>query len=166
MQRTNSTLVCHLDNAFDTLARVGVWLGSLLLSVALFSLSLSLFPCWRGGAPLIFYVTLIFALPVWCLYLPIVVALKNAEDWRMWIILVSGILIGPASVAVRGLMLLQWGGDPQEIWHGDPLLGGAGGVGVGMISALIVGFLAASSYGIALKVLHHRREPRLPMRIR
>jgi hypothetical protein len=97
---------------------------------------------------------MMFAFPVWCLYLPFVIALKDAEERRMWITLVSGILIGPASVALWGLILLRRGGDPHEIWYGDPLLCALGGIGAGMVFALIVGFLTISSYVIALKVLY------------
>ena len=50
-------------------------------------------------------VTMTLALPIWCLYLPFVIALKDAEEWRIWIILFSGILIGPASLASWGLIL-------------------------------------------------------------
>jgi len=97
-----------------------------------------------------------FAFPVWCLYLPFVLALRDAEGSRIRTILVSGLLIGPVSLALWGLILQLRGGDPHLIWHGDPLLGVLGGVAAMMIFALIVGFLTAFSYVIALKLLYRR----------
>ncbi len=96
---------------------------------------------------------MIFALPAWCLYLPFVIALKDAEERRIWTILASGILIGPASLVAWGLMLQLRGGDPDTIWRGDPLAFGIGGA---LIFALVVGFLTTSFYVIALKVFHRR----------
>jgi hypothetical protein len=131
----------------NTFSRVALWFGSVILSVAVFSVLLS-----RGtGVLFIFRVALMFALPVWCLYLPFVFALKDAEGRRIWIILVSGVLIGPASLALLGLVQQLRGGDPQKIWQGDPLIGGTPLL---MISASVVGFLTTAFYGIALKALH------------
>jgi hypothetical protein len=133
----------------NTFSRVALWFGSVILSVAVFSVLLS-----RGtGVLFIFRVALMFALPVWCLYLPFVFALKDAEGRRIWIILVSGVLIGPASLALLGLVQQLRGGDPQKIWQGDPLIGGTPLL---MISASVVGFLTTAFYAIALKALHRR----------
>jgi hypothetical protein len=135
----------------STFSRIGILFGSLLLSAILFSLSF--IELFRAGASLpIFHVTIVFALPVWCLYLPFVIALKDAEARRIWIILFSGILIGPASLAFWCLILQLRGGDPYTIWHGDPLTG-LGGIAA-IICALIVGFLTTSLYVLALRVLH------------
>ena len=70
----------------------------------------------------------------------------------MPIILLGGILIGPASMALWGLILQLRGGDTQTIWHGDPLTG-VGGIVV-MLFALIVGSLTSFFYIFALKVTH------------
>lgn len=137
----------------NALRRVGLSLGCLLLSVTLFSLLFSL-PFGAGVVPLVFRVAIVFAIPVWCLYLPFVIALKDAEGWRIWIILLSGILIGPTSLALWGLTLQLRGGDPHNIWQGDPLIG-LGGIAA-MIFAAIVGFLTTSFYLIALRVLRRR----------
>ena len=142
-------LISGASNLTNVLRRIGLWFGSLLLSITLFSVLFS-----RASVSLIFPVTMMFALPVWCLYLPFVIALKNAEERRIWIILFSGILIGPASLALWCFILQLEGGDPHRIWQGDPLFG-IGGI-AGMISAMIVGFLTTSIYVIALKVLHRR----------
>ena len=145
----------------NTFRRIGLWFGSLLVAVTLFSLLFCLF-FGRGGfrriGPvfLVFRVAMMFALPVWCLYLPLVIALKDAEGRRIWTILVSGILIGPASLALWGLILLLRGGDPHMIWYGDPLLCTLGGIEAGMVFALIVGFLTTSSYVLALKGPYRR----------
>ena len=142
----------------NTLRRIGLWFGSLLFSVTLFSLLFTLLftglGFFRAGSVVLtFRVSVLFAFPVWCLYLPFVIAFKDAEQRRGWTILFSGILVGPASLGLWGLILQLRGGDPYTIWHGDPLLFGLRG---GMICALIVGFLTTSFYVIALKALHRR----------
>jgi len=137
--------------------RVGLSLGCLLLSVSLFSLLYILvLPFGAGSVPLVFRVAIMFAIPVWCLYLPFMIALKDAEGRRFWIILLSGILIGPTSLALLGLIFLLGGFDAHKIWQGDPLFGVLGGLAAMMIYALIVGFLATSFYVIALRVLRRR----------
>jgi len=141
------------SNLMNTLKRLGLWFGSLFLSATLFVLLFSvLFRAW--SIIIILRVTMIFAFRLWCLYLPFVIALKDAEERRIWIILLSGTLIGPASLALWGLMLQLRGGDPREIWYGDPLVG-LGGFAA-MIFALIVGFVTTSFYVIALRIVHRR----------
>jgi hypothetical protein len=58
-------------------------------------------------------------------------------------------MIGPASLALWGLILDLKGA--HSIWQGD-------GIGLGLASvlilALLVGFLTAAFYVIALKVIH------------
>ena len=143
----------------NTLRRIGLWLGSLLVSASLFSLFLSLLFSRAGSFRvemllIVFRVTMMFALPVWFLYLPVVIALKDAAGRRLWAILASGILVGPVSLGLWGLILLLRGGDPRKIWNGDPLIGL--GIRAGMVFALIVGFLTTSFYVSALRVLNHR----------
>lgn len=145
----------------NTSRRIGLWFGCLLVSASLFSLFLSLLFSRAGSFRVetvltVFRVTMMFALPVWFLYLPFVIAFKDAEGRRIWTILVSGILVGPASLGLWGLILLLRGGDPHMIWNGDPLLGVLGGIRAGMVFALIVGFLTTSLYVSALRVLYHR----------
>ncbi len=146
------------SDGMNRLRRIGLSFGSLLLSVTLFSLLFNLHfsgpGFFRAGTVLlVFRVTLIFALPVWCLCLPFVIALKDAEDGRLWTILVSGVLIGPAALVSWVLLLQLRGGDPGAIWHGDPLAFGMGGA---VIFASIVGLLTIFVYLIALKILHRR----------
>jgi hypothetical protein len=146
----------------NAVRRICLWFGSLLVSVTLFTLLLNLFFSRSGAfsaamAFLIFRVTMTFALPVWCLYLPWVIALKDTEERRIRTILFSGTLIGPVSMAIWDLLLQLRGGDPQTIWHGDPLIG-IGGFAT-IIFAFIVGFLTTSLYVIALKVLHRQSVP-------
>ena len=138
------------SNLVNTLRRIGLWFGSLLLSVTLFSLLFTLHfsgpGFFRAGSVLLtLRVTMIFAFPVWCLYLPFVIALKDAEQRRGWTIFFSGILIGPTSLALWGLILQLRGGDPLAF-----------GLNGAMIFALIVGFLTTSFYVIGLKALHRR----------
>lgn len=149
------------NRSTNTSRRIGLWLCSLIVSVTLFSLIFSLSITSASSfrvelVLIVFRVTMMFALPAWCLYLPFVIAFKDAEGRRIWTILVSGILIGPVSLGLWGLILLLRGGDPHAIWYGDPLLGVAGGIGAGMVFALIVGFLAISLYVSALRILYHR----------
>jgi hypothetical protein len=125
--------------------RVVLWFGSLLLSVTLFSL---LFGGMGGIA--VFGLTLMFALPVACLNLPVVLALKDAEGWRVWAILFSGILIGPVFIALWTLILQLRNHDPN-VWLDEPF-GGRSFV----LFALIVGSLTTFLYVISLKVLHRR----------
>lgn len=137
-----------------TLGRIGLWFCSLLLAVALFCLLCSLIFSGGIAISLLFRVTMRFALPVWCLYLPFVIALKDAEEGRIRVLLLSGILIGPASVLTWSFILQLWGYGTQTIWYGDPLVG-VGGIS-GSIFALIVGSLTTCFYVTALKVLHRQ----------
>jgi hypothetical protein len=145
--------ISGISNSMNALRRVSLSLGCLLLSVTLFSL-LFIQPFGTGAVPLVFRVAIMFAIPVWCLYLPFVIALKDAQERRIWIILLSGILIGPTSLALLGLILQLRGGDPHDIWQGDPLIGLDGIAAI--IFAAIVGFLTTSFYLIALRVLRRR----------
>ena len=152
-------LISGASNLTNASRRIGLWLGSLLLAVTLFSLLFNLVFNraafnWLDSVFVIFNVTMTFALPVWLLYLPFVIALKNAEDRGIWTILFSGISIGPVSLALWCFTLQLSGDDPHRIWQGDPLIG-MGGIAA-MLFALIVGFLTTSFYVIALKVLHRR----------
>ena len=140
------------SNSMNTLKRLGLWFGSLTLSATFFLLFSVLFRAW--SVIVILRVTMVLGFPVWCLYLPFVIALKDAEERRIWITLLSGTLIGPASLALWGLMLQLRGGDPHEIWYGDPLIG-LGGFAA-MIFAFIVGFVTTSFYVIALRIVHRR----------
>jgi hypothetical protein len=126
----------------------GLWFFSLLFSVGLFSLIYAR----RYGLEsfvFVFRITMIFALPVACLYLPVVIALRDAEEGRMRIIAGVGVLIGPASLALWGLILVARG--KPSVWEGD-------GIGFGIVTCLIlasiVGFLTTMFYVIALKLIH------------
>jgi hypothetical protein len=93
----------------------------------------------------VFLTTLIYALPGACLYLPII-GLKDAEERRIWLILISGTLIGPVSMALWCLFFQY------------PLTGMAGRTI--MVYATVVGSLTALFYAIALKVdLRRSRKP-------
>ena len=96
----------------------------------------------------------ITALPAWFLYLPVGLAFKDAEQRRLWIILTSGTLIGPACLIVLGVIVQLRGGDVHMIWQGD------GGESLGIVEfipfALGLGFLTASVYVIGLKVMRGR----------
>lgn len=138
----------------NALRRIGLWLGSVFLSVSVFSLLLSRV----GSVSFIFRITMMFALPVAFLYLPIVIALKDAAKWRPWTILFSGTLIGPAVIATLSVIQQLRGGDAHEIWQGD-------GIGLGAYSAMIcvsvVGFLTTTFFVIAMKVTRRGSEEKI-----
>jgi len=107
----------------NTLRRIGLWFGSVLLSVTLVSQLLALLFHWGGpfSGPFfdIFRVAGMMAFPVACLYLPFVIALQDAEERRVWTILSSGILIGPASLLLWCIIAQLWSSDPN-LWEGPP----------------------------------------------
>jgi hypothetical protein len=149
--------------------RVGLSFLCLLLAAALFSLLFALLGAVAGSASIslavpVFRVAMLLALPAWCVWLLIVIATKNTEGRdtegrKIWTILLSGILIGPASIAIRFLILVLRGANPQMVWRGDPLLGDLGSGPACMIFALIVGSFTSLFYVAALKALHRRRVP-------
>jgi hypothetical protein len=139
----------------NAMGRTGLWFSSLLLAGLLFSVLFSLLS--GGAAPIfpIFQITMKFALPVGCLYLPVLIALSNEDEQRTPIIVLGGILIGPASMALWGFVLEWTRGNTHTIWHGDPLTG-VGGL-VAMLFAFIVGSLTTLFYVSGLKAIHRRR---------
>jgi hypothetical protein len=144
--------------------RVGLSFVCLLLAAALFSLLFALLGAMGGSASIslavpVFRVALFLALPAWCVWLPFVIATKDTEGHKIWTILLSGILIGPASIVLRFLILVLRGANPQMVWRGDPLLGDLGSGPACMIFALIVGSFTSFFYVAALKVLHRRPVP-------
>jgi hypothetical protein len=136
----------------SALGRIGLWFSSLLVAALLFSWVFSLISGGAGPIFPIFLITMTFALPVGCMYMPVLIILRNSEEQRMPIILLGGILIGPVSMALWGLVLQWRGGDTHTIWHGDPLTGVGGFVAI--LFAMIVGSLTTFFYVFALKVTH------------
>jgi hypothetical protein len=90
-----------------------------------------------------------FALPVAFLYLPVVITQR--EEGRMLVIAGSGIVIGPAAMAVLGLILVLLG--KPHVMEGDPLA--PFGLVAILIFAFIVGTLTTILYITALKLTHH-----------
>jgi hypothetical protein len=130
------------------LARLGIWAGCLVLAAALFSAALGVLTA-IGSIWIVFRVTLTMALPVWCLYLPFVVFLKDAEGPHLGILLAAGFLIGPAAVLGLSVFQIAHGADPGTVWHGDPLVGVGGAAG--SIFAAIVGGITSALYVFALR---------------
>jgi hypothetical protein len=125
---------------------IGLWFLSVLFSVSLFSLAFS------GPFARDFVITMKFALPVACLYLPIAIMQRDAEGWRKVLVIAgSGIVIGPAAMAVLGLILVLLG--KPHVVEGDPLAP-VGLVAI-LIFAFIVGTLTTILYITALKLVHH-----------
>lgn len=133
----------------NAITRIALWFAALLLSAFLFS-------AWIGrGAPNLFVVriTLLFALPAWLLYLPLIVAYPKPARRQLATLLVAGVLIGPVSIAAWGLVLLSRGQTAHAIWAGDPE---AGGLAAMMFYAAIVGSLTTIFYVFALRLLGNK----------
>ena len=82
-------LIPDASHPRDTLRRIGLWFVCLPMAVALFSLLFTVLfnrAAFTFSIVPIFQPTMMFALPVWCLYLPWVIALKDAEGRRIWTI--------------------------------------------------------------------------------
>jgi hypothetical protein len=110
-----------------------------------------------GSVVFVFCITMMFAFPVWCLYLPFIFSLRDVEGWRSALLLLAGILIGPAALTVWGLIHLPMGENLfQRFWDGDPETSGGGG-GYFMIFASVVGFLTSAIYVLFLKFAHSRQ---------
>jgi len=97
-----------------------------------------------------------FAVPVGCLYLPLVAKLRDAQQ-RRWLVLIgTGTVIGPVALAVLGLVAMIAGRDPYLIWVGD-------GEDPGFVPlapcALVVGTFTSVLYVAGLKIAHHLRRP-------
>ena len=141
--------------------RVGLWIYAFLLAVSLFGLLFCLVidTEWTAqGLPTTtvkdllaaFLVdslaTLVYALPGAFLYLPLVIGLKDAEGHRIWIILITGTLMGPAAMAIWCLFFQY----PLPAPAGLTIL----------LFATIVGSLAALFYAIALRFVYRRIKTR------
>lgn len=141
--------------------RIGLWLLSLLFGVAFFCIlavpfwyiyayvsgyhrvinSLSLSGI-ADSFVLFFITTFAFALPTACLYLPLVIALKDAENGRMKILLSAGAALGPCVILLTYLA----GRQPPD----DNLA-------LGALCALAVGTFSTLLYLFFLKTLSRRR---------
>jgi hypothetical protein len=130
---------------------IGLWFLSVLLSVSLFSLVFAALSGVGGGAAFVFRITMKFVLPVAFLYLPVVITQRDAEGRRMLVIAGSGIVIGPAAMALWGLILVAQG--KPHVMEGDPLAP-VGLVAI-LVFAFIVGSVATILYITALKLVHH-----------
>ena len=140
------------NDRVSVLRRICFWFISLVLAVLSFSLFLG---STMGSVVTVFRITMMFAFPVWGLYLPFIFFLTDAEGRRSTILLVNGILIGPAALTAWGLIHLLMG---QNLFHGfwnrDPEEGM--GAGYAMIFASVVGFLTSTIYVLFLKFVHSK----------
>ena len=130
---------------------ISLWFLSVLLSVGLFSLAFARLFGWSPDAlARDFLITMKIALPVACLFLPIVIKQRDAEEGRAWVIVGSGLVIGPAYLLLRGL-IAAIGGEPHvfERDEASPF-----GIVAFLIFASIVGSLTTILYVAALKLVH------------
>jgi hypothetical protein len=134
--------------------RIGLWFLSLIVAVSLFSLAFG--ALFNGsvteGFSVIFRITMIFAFPVACLYLPVVIGLRNAAKQRLWFLLISGALIGPVCIVLLSFVELLMGQSARDILYGDPLAGPAAGLAGSMILAFVVGTLTTLLYILLLRI--------------
>jgi hypothetical protein len=96
----------------------------------------------------------VFVLPAWLLYLPLILKLKDIENRRFWILLGSGILLGPAVLALWLGISVARGESPSAVWQGDPL--GPSTVVLIVLSAVLT-FAVAAVYAASPRLLHARR---------
>jgi hypothetical protein len=103
------------------LARIGLWGCSFVARVALFSFLCCLSNLSLRSFPTIFTVTVLLALPAWLLYVPLVVVLRSSNKSQIWVVLISGLFIGPAYLAGVGLIVQLFGGNHHLTWYGNGL---------------------------------------------
>lgn len=142
----------------SALKRVGFSLGALLVSVTLFCVLFTLVFGRLGSFNVdsflfTFLATLVFALPVWCLYLPFILKLKDAEGWRLWVILVTGTLIGPVAMGLWAAVLLLNTFGLQRIVYSTHDLSSIGAL---MGFAFFVGGVTSAFYALALRRMLRR----------
>ena len=125
---------------------IGLCFLSVLLAVGLFSLAFTGLYGWSPDAlDHAFRITMKAALPVACLYLPVVITQRDAEEGRMRVIAGWGIVIGPAYLVLRGLIA----GTLLERDEASPF-----GLVAFLVFAFIVGSLTTILYITALKFVH------------
>ena len=140
----------HVTNGVTPMVAIrntGLWFLALLLSVSLFS---SIYGGFYGLGSFIFVfrITMIFALPIACLCLPVVIAVRDLKEGTR-IIAVTGSLIGPVCLVLWGVLSEARG--KQAVWSD-------GGIGFGFVTVLIlasiVGCVTTIFYIIELKLFH------------
>jgi Na+-driven multidrug efflux pump len=121
-------------NPLSVYRRIGLWLCSFLISVLLFALVASLptlLSIWSEftavARAFVYYLILmtIYALMVSVVYVPFLVAFKDAAQRRLWIILISATLVGPCCLVVLSFILTFANGEPlasgdvHRIWRDE-----------------------------------------------
>lgn len=128
----------------------GLWLVSLLLSVSVFS---SIYGRLYGFASFafVFRITMIFAAPIACLCIPVVLSVSGRRA-GIPIIVATGSLIGPFCLVIWFLLAGALG---KQVWADN------GGVGFSFVTelacAFVIGFLTTIFYTIALKLIQSLR---------
>lgn len=107
----------------------------------------------------VLFMTLVFGLPVWCVYLPVIVAIRHATARNFWFIFVSGILIGPASLSLWLQYINRNNRNWKGLWEADPVAGWWASAGFFLVCSAIVGFLSAIFYVFSLRRGPRRRAP-------
>jgi hypothetical protein len=133
-----------------TPGRIGLSFGCMLLSITIFLLWGVLHASSHRElindlaiAP----VYLLFAFPGWLLSLPLVMAIRDAEGWRGWVILLIGVSIGPGFLLVWAFLTAQSRGGRIVNSEGD---------GFFYIASLIISSLTTIFYVSVLKFTHRR----------
>ncbi len=129
--------------------RAALWFTCCLLLAAGFCFLLGK----AGSLDVALRIVLLFVLPMWLLYLPVILKLKDAENHRLWIILASGALLGPAVLALWFGISIAQGESPRAVWQGDPL---APGTPILLLGSAILTSATVAFYGASLKLLRLR----------
>ncbi len=137
------------------ISRILLSFCSLHLAVAIFSGVLGSLGSWL----FVFKVTMIFALPVWLINLPILFLFKNIDRHHRWTIPALGGLIGPVCLMLWCGILVLGGSNWASIWNGDPE---TGGLGSGLIFASLIGLATNSFYTVALPIFKRRSDGSAP----
>jgi hypothetical protein len=127
----------------------------MILAVAIFSVIVGN----GGGSLFIMKITLIFALPVWLIDVPILFLLRNVGRHQRWIVPALGALIGPVCLTLWCGILVLRGDNWLNLWHGDPE---AGGLESSLIFASLIGLGTNSFYTVALILRNRHTVPGAP----
>lgn len=129
------------------LKRISVWTVSCLIFIALIYATQG--PA--GTMDVVYRITLLYVLPLWVVFLPVTLKVKDAQGPRIWIILGYGLLTGV--VVFAGLSVIQAlnRGNPSIIWQGYATFSS---MALWTTLAVASGLVVSAIYGMALKMFY------------
>jgi hypothetical protein len=134
---------------FSALKRVGLWSASCLILIALFTALLGRF----GTMDVVYRLALFFVFPLWLIFLPTAIEVRDAGGPRIWLILGLGTLAGPVVFLLLLFIQILNSGKPSIIWQGDPTLPS---MALWATFAAIASLIVSAIYGFSLKALSPR----------